>query len=801
MKKILFSILAVLMLCSSLPAQDSRQRTVETLVQDVLAALPAQNTAECYVQMADLAKAAPASVVYLASKLQPAEAKANNVLEYAISGVVRFATDPVNAAFKEAVKKGIEQAVAESSDMYNKQFLESQLFLMQPFEDNFPAQNKDEYSEDLKALLKSKATNDQCRGLWLAAETLGKGCEKNILNALKSDDRDVRAVALLAYESLADEAFYAKLAKQYRKMSPVAKADVVYWFGEKGVVSQLPLVMSELSAEGELGANAIEAAGKLGDRQTAQTLIAMLGGERTSEAVAALKYIRTDISDLVAAAFEGADAKRKSALLTLASVKSNKKSASAVIALAKSGDAQALTSLANVVTPADFDQIAMMLDASDGKSTQLVNALKSTLKSIPDEEKYSKVLAFVEKAQNPENFYPVVASTATDAAVDYLAAKYKDGSAKALDALANTNNKKAAPLLLEAADAHPAYLRNYIDLVRAGHFNEDRTCDYLCKALEKAQNNDLKNYAIKALGDVLTMRAFTTAGSYLDDPALVRNAAGAVRKIAAKRASSLDYYKLNEILPKAAEYFKSTGGADDGYAADEIKTILETVKPYEKSHLTQEEIDLGYEMLFDGTDLSKWVGDKVGYQPVNGCIEVYASYGDSKNLYTAKEYTDFILRFEFCFLREGVNNGVGIRTPMGVDAAYYGMCEVQVLDHDAPIYADLRPYQVHGSVYGIVPAKRIVHKPLGEWSTMEIQVKGDNVKVFVNGELINDADVREACKGHNMAPEGAKKNPYTIDGRNHPGLFNKKGHIGFLGHGSGLKYRNVRVLDLSAAKN
>jgi hypothetical protein len=84
---------------------------------------------------------------------------------------------------------------------------------------------------------------------------------------------------------------------------------------------------------------------------------------------------------------------------------------------------------------------------------------------------------------------------------------------------------------------------------------------------------------------------------------------------------------------------------------------------------------------------------------------------------------------------------------------------------------------------------------------MEIQVKGDNVKVFVNGELINDADVREACKGHNMAPEGAKKNPYTIDGRNHPGLFNKKGHIGFLGHGSGLKYRNVRVLDLSTAKN
>jgi hypothetical protein len=147
-------------------------------------------------------------------------------------------------------------------------------------------------------------------------------------------------------------------------------------------------------------------------------------------------------------------------------------------------------------------------------------------------------------------------------------------------------------------------------------------------------------------------------------------------------------------------------------------------------------------------------------------------------------------------MREGVNNGVGIRTPMGVDAAYEGMCEVQVLDHDAPIYADLREYQVHGSAYGIIPAKRIKHKPLGEWSTEEIRVKGDRVTVTVNGEVILDGNLREACKGHNVAPDGSNHNPYTTDHRNHPGMFNKKGHIGFLGHGAGLKYRNVRIKEL-----
>ncbi len=206
-------------------------------------------------------------------------------------------------------------------------------------------------------------------------------------------------------------------------------------------------------------------------------------------------------------------------------------------------------------------------------------------------------------------------------------------------------------------------------------------------------------------------------------------------------------------------------------------------------------------MLFDGTDLSKWHGDMEGYTVVNGAIYVSANYGATGNLYTNKEYRNFIYRFEFCFLEEGVNNGVGIRTPEDVDAAYSGMCELQILDHDAPAYKGwLKDYQVHGSIYGVVPAKRLKHKPLGEWSTEEIIVEGDHIKVTVNGEVITDADIRKACKGHNVAPDGSDVNPYTIDGHNHPGMFNYKGRISFCGHGAGLKIRNVRILDLGYKK-
>ena len=224
------------------------------------------------------------------------------------------------------------------------------------------------------------------------------------------------------------------------------------------------------------------------------------------------------------------------------------------------------------------------------------------------------------------------------------------------------------------------------------------------------------------------------------------------------------------------------------------------VKPGEIYKLTDEEKKAGYEILFDGTNLDKWVGDKKGYQVINNEIVVSAQYGSSGNLYSAEEYKDFVLRFDFCFTSHGVNNGIGIRTPQGVDAAYHGMCESQILDHDDPIYGGLAPYQVHGSVYGVIPAKRIKHKPLGQWSSEEIRVKGDHITVIVNGEVIVDGNVREACKGHNVAPDGGNSNPYTADHRNHPGMFNKQGHIGFLGHGEGMKYRNVRILDMSKGK-
>ncbi|MBL9118680.1 MAG: DUF1080 domain-containing protein [Phycisphaerae bacterium] len=187
----------------------------------------------------------------------------------------------------------------------------------------------------------------------------------------------------------------------------------------------------------------------------------------------------------------------------------------------------------------------------------------------------------------------------------------------------------------------------------------------------------------------------------------------------------------------------------------------------------------GFVPLFNGKDLTGWTGDTKGYLVEDGAI---VCGPEGRNLYTSDEFGNFSFRFEFK-LTPGANNGIGIRTPSEGDAAYVGM-EVQILDNTAKQYESLKDYQFHGSIYGIAAAKREFLKPVGDWNAEEIIANGRSIKVILNGETIVDVNLDEITKNG------------TLDGKEHPGLKNAKGHIGFCGHGDRVMFRNVRVKSL-----
>lgn len=209
-----------------------------------------------------------------------------------------------------------------------------------------------------------------------------------------------------------------------------------------------------------------------------------------------------------------------------------------------------------------------------------------------------------------------------------------------------------------------------------------------------------------------------------------------------------------------------------------------------------QDVEKGFTRLFNGTDLTGWVygrrGDAEnksgkGYQVENGVL--FSTKEDGGNLYTEKEYTNFAFRFEFR-LTENANNGIGIRAPLSGDAAYVGM-EIQVLDDSGSEYTKLDPGQYHGSIYQVVPAKRGFQKPVGQWNTEEIVARGRHITITLNGTKIVDAnldDVKDEAvlaKHRDLSkPEGSR------------GIANTKGHIGFLGHGARVEFRNIRVREL-----
>ena len=200
----------------------------------------------------------------------------------------------------------------------------------------------------------------------------------------------------------------------------------------------------------------------------------------------------------------------------------------------------------------------------------------------------------------------------------------------------------------------------------------------------------------------------------------------------------------------------------------------------EPNTLAEREKTAGFELLFDGKKVDKtiWQGAVDGYQTVNGTLVC----DPGGNLVTQKEYEHFVFRFEFKLPPAG-NNGVGIRTRTGVDAAYSGY-EIQILDDTADQYKDLQPWQFHGSVYRFVPAVRGSLRPVGEWNLEEIIVYGNKIKVICNNRVIIDADMTEFVEG--------KKQP--LDGGRH--TFHKTGFVGFLGHNDPVVFRNIRIKEL-----
>lgn len=195
--------------------------------------------------------------------------------------------------------------------------------------------------------------------------------------------------------------------------------------------------------------------------------------------------------------------------------------------------------------------------------------------------------------------------------------------------------------------------------------------------------------------------------------------------------------------------------------------------------------------LFNGQDLTGWTGDTTGHIVEDG---VLVCQKGAKYLVTEQEYGDFAFQFEFR-LEESGNNGIGIRVPQGGHPSRDGM-EIQILDHNGSRYnseADfggtqrrvswLKPWQYHGSIYGVCPARTGYLKPVGEWNSQTIIAIEDHIMVILNGAVIVDAFLDDVT---------------PVAGPNR-GMHSRKGHLVLAGHNDRVEFRGLRLADYTAS--
>ena len=651
-----------------------------------------------------------------------------------------------------------------------------------------------------KKLMKDDRTNVFLAGLDLMIQLYGKDATALVVKALAGPDSEYRYGALRASEAFANNDTYATVAAAYAKASEGAKVDILNWFGANHVESQIDMIaFATKNANDNVACAAIAAASRIGGDKALEALVAKMDTEN-SEAVnkalvAGLLSFNGKINDKFIAAI---GEKNKSIATTVLAKRRMPAAVEKVLPWAKGGDKAAIAALNNIAAEANFNTLCDMMEAGQ-------NVTPGIIKSISEKsaaEQVKMVQERIAKSSKKHLYYPVLAATGANEAVAPIMEGYKAGNVEnmAFQSMMSMNNDALIRPLFEVAKSDAQRkdqaLARYIQLTtNSKKLTPEQKYMNFRNALETKPSVKVQNSALTALAATQTYPAMMLAATYMDNAETAQAAANTVLQIATKHP---DYYSA-EVKALLEKVSATLNDGDAVYKRKDIEKFINENKARE-SHsiimeLSAEEKAEGFEMLFDGQNMDKWEGNLAAYEPIDGAMNVNAAYGSAGNLYTKKEYKDFVFRFEFCFVRPGINNGVGIRAIPGTDAAYHGM-EIQILDHDDPIYKNLKPHQVHGSVYGIIPAKRIVSPELGTWNTEEIRIKGDNIKVTVNGEVIVDGNIRKACKGHNVAPDGGKTNPYTVDHLNHPGLFNEKGRIGFLGHGNGLKIRNVRVKEL-----
>lgn len=198
----------------------------------------------------------------------------------------------------------------------------------------------------------------------------------------------------------------------------------------------------------------------------------------------------------------------------------------------------------------------------------------------------------------------------------------------------------------------------------------------------------------------------------------------------------------------------------------------------------------GWITLFDGTSLDHWKGfqrdDVPGGWTIEDGLLAFTPGVEGGDIVTRDQYGDFELALEWR-VSPGGNSGVLYRVSEAADRIWEEAPEMQILDDDAHVDGGT-PTTSAGANYALHAPSADVVKPAGEWNSVRIVARGDNIEHWLNGEKVVEYQIGSPEWERLVAD--SKFSEWPDYGRH------ARGHIGLQDHGDRVWYRNIRVRPL-----
>lgn len=305
------------------------------------------------------------------------------------------------------------------------------------------------------------------------------------------------------------------------------------------------------------------------------------------------------------------------------------------------------------------------------------------------------------------------------------------------------------------------------------------------------KQNQWNHYRIEAIGDTIKTWINGAEASHLMDDQTAEGFIG------------LQVHSIGQNQEEGTEIrWRNINILTENVEAYSRKTSLPMIDKINK--LTKNELDSGWEMLWDGETTKGWRGAKLeafpeqGWEIKNRELIVLASGGGESeaggDIVTLKNYSDFELMVDFK-LTPGANSGIKyyVDTNINKGAGSSIGLEYQILDDELHPDAKLGNHagsRTLASLYDLIQADiKKPTKPIGEWNRAHIVSKNNQVTHYLNGAKVLEYE--------RMTPEFrtlVSESKYVV-WPNFGEL--KEGQILLQDHGDLVHFKNIKIKELT----